>query len=158
MTEYLINNTVQLSCPEGFHEMDSDELRQVYLDDNSNRWGIWDKEKHIIISVFWHRSSGLLMKLAGDAENVAKSTEGKLRHSLKNNNYHCEGFFTLSLNGKNAAGFRYNYTVQDVKQTGDVILMLHGKECYTVYYYARKDGPESDHEIFEQVLDSIRFQ
>ena len=44
--------------------MDSQELKQVYMTDDSKRWGMWNREKHIMVTVLWKDYSLLLSKLA----------------------------------------------------------------------------------------------
>ena len=40
MVKTIINEEVLLSYPDGFEEMDSEQLKEAFLDDIPNRWGI----------------------------------------------------------------------------------------------------------------------
>ncbi len=157
MNNALLHNELSVSFPEGFHVMDRDEMKKLYLDDNPNRWGIWDTERHIIITVFWHQTNGILAALA-DEKSVAQSTESRLSRGLKKYHYKCLGFFSTPLCGQEVPGFRYEYTLGDVVQVGETILLKQGKTCYTIYYYERKNRSYSDHEVFEEVLRSIAIR
>ena len=74
MNQALIHSQLSLSYPDGFREMDQEEMKRLYQDDNPDRWGIWDQERHIILTVLWHDSNVFLSALAS-AKDVAKSTE-----------------------------------------------------------------------------------
>ena len=63
MTESIINGEMKVRVPDGFEIMDAETLKEAYMDDNPDRWGIRDRERHMIISVFYHRSSPALLTL-----------------------------------------------------------------------------------------------
>lgn len=157
MNQVLVNNELSLSYPDGFHIMDGAELAQAYQNSNPNRWGIWDKDRHLIVSVFWHRTNRLLVSLA-DAKSVAKSTERKLRKGLKSHGYSFHGFYERELCGQRTHGFHYQYQVGDVVQSGETIILKHGSLCYTIYCYTRKDTQLAGDPVFEEILRSCSFQ
>ena len=66
MSDATIYGGLSLTIPEGFHVMDVAELKRAYMDDNKDRWGIADKDRHIMVAVFWHESGGLVSALATD--------------------------------------------------------------------------------------------
>lgn len=152
----MINQELSLSYPEGFHVMDAEELRKVYLDDNPDRWGIWDLERHIILAVYWHRSNALLSALAG-AKDVARSTEKRLRKGLRANGYRFGGFFLEDLMGLEVPGFRYSYRVGDVAQAAETLVLKRKEICYTIYCYAREALAEASRPVFAEVLRSMRL-
>ena len=157
MNQAVIHGQLFLVYPDGFHVMDVEELNQAFLDDNPNRWGIWDRERHIIIAVFWHESSAILSALAG-AKDVAKSTEKRLRKGLKRYGYESRGSFTTTLCGQETCGFRYAYRVGDVFQSAETVILKHGTCCYTIYYYAREEKDLVSYPVYEQVLRSLRLE
>ncbi|MBQ3404308.1 MAG: hypothetical protein IJG63_02680 [Oscillospiraceae bacterium] len=161
MNKALINNELSLSYPDGFQLMDREELKNAYLDDNPDRWGIRDGERHGLISVWWHESGQMLSSFArhfGGVKSIAKSIEAKLRKGFRRNNYKFGGFFPTQLCGEEAHGLRYEYSVGDIAQYAETIVVQHKNRCYTVYYYARKDGDPSNHRLFEDILSSMSFE
>ncbi len=46
-----IDGIVEVEVPDGFNVMNAEELRQVYQSEDPNRWGMRDKERHIILTV-----------------------------------------------------------------------------------------------------------
>ena len=156
MNQALIHNELSLSYPDGFHEMDQAELKRLYQDDNPDRWGIWDQERHIIVSVFWHESNAFLASLAS-AKDVAKSKEKRLKKGMKSHGYQFGGFYRAELCGQEAWGFRYSYHVGDVVQTAESLVLKRKNTCYTIYYYAREELSQVSRPVFEHILRSIRL-
>ena len=156
MNQALIHNELSLSYPDGFHEMDREEMKNLYLDDNPDRWGIWDQERHIILTVFWHDSNPILASLAG-AKDVAKSTEKRLKRGLKNHGYRFGEFYQTQLCGLEAHGFRYSYRIGEVVQAAEALVLKRKTACYTIYYYAREEQNPGSRPVFEQVLRSMRL-
>ena len=59
MIKAIINNEVMLSYPDGFEEMDRAQLKDAFLDDNPNRWGIKDEKRHMMVTILWNRTNML---------------------------------------------------------------------------------------------------
>ena len=156
MNHALIHNELSLSYPDGFHEMDPEEMKRLYQDDNPDRWGIWDQERHIIVAVLWHDSNAFLAALAG-AKDVAKSTEKRLKKGLKNHGYQFGGFYQADLCGRDAWGLRYSYHIGDVVQASEALVLKRKSTCYTIYYYAREELDQISRPVFESILRSIRL-
>ena len=74
MTNDIINNELEISWPEGFHRMNEAELRKAFKDNNPNRWGIMDEERHMMITVLWNRTNMLSAMTVGP-KTVAYSVE-----------------------------------------------------------------------------------
>ena len=53
MKREIINNAFSIALPEEFLRMSPEELRQLYRDDNPDRWGAWDHDRHVIITIQW---------------------------------------------------------------------------------------------------------
>ena len=86
MVKTLINNELYLSYPDGFNELDAAELKATFLDDNPNRWGIKDENRHMLITVLWNKTNMLSAIMVGP-QAVAYSAERKLNASLNKSNY-----------------------------------------------------------------------
>ena len=87
MTNDIINNELEISWPEGFHRMNEAELRKAFKDNNPNRWGIMDEERHMMITVLWNRTNMLSAMTVGP-KTVAYSVEHKIKTSFDKSSYH----------------------------------------------------------------------
>ena len=75
MVKAIINDEVILSYPDGFEEMDREQLKAAFLDDNPNRWGIKDEKRHMMVTVLWNRTNMLSAMITGPG-TIADSAEG----------------------------------------------------------------------------------
>ena len=156
MGSTVLHDELSLSFPDSFEVMGDDELREGYLDDNPNRWGIWDRQRHVIIVVYWHDSNALLARMVS-TKGLAERAERLMAKSYAGHGFQLGGFFEMEVAGHEARGFSYRYDLRGVGQSAETVVLKHGKCCYTLYYYAREGGKPSDHEAFENVLESMRF-
>ena len=155
MNTALINNELELAYPDGFHQMDGDELKKAFGIDN-DLWGIWDTENHIIVSVMWHTSNKLLASIAstkGLLERVEKATAKAYAKA----SYKPIDTFETSACGEKALGFRFAFQMQDVAQTGQVMAFKHGAACYYIHCYERTELMDRSHPLFEQVFSTIKL-
>ena len=152
-----INGTVEIEVPDGFYIMSAEELRQVYQSEDPNRWGMRDKERHIIITVMWkayHVLSGLFLS---DLKAVCKKNEQLSSKGYAGHDYRCDGFFSLSVNGQPAEGYRFSYRVEDAEQSAETILIRQGKTIYSVTFAGRAEKKAADQEVFAGITAGIRF-
>ena len=156
MVDTVVQEGLRRSAPDGFEVLGEEELRELYRDDNRDRWGIWDKGRHLIFVIYWHDSNALLGRLAG-TRSLAKRAERLMSKAFGANAYRCEGFFSTQVGGVEAEGFSYAYQVQGVDQIAQTIVCRRGACCYTLYWYARKDGDPSDAQVLDDLLASISF-
>ena len=157
MNQALIHGQLSLSYPDGFREMGREEMKALYQDDNPDRWGLWDQDRHIIVAVLWHDSSPVLAALAG-AKDVAKTTEKRLKRGMKAHGYRFGGFFQTELCGLEAHGFRYSYQVGEVTQAAETLVLKRKNTCFTIYYYAREELDLVSRPVYEEMLRSLRLK
>ena len=117
MTNDIINNELEISWPEGFHRMSEGELRKAFKDNNPNRWGIMDEQRHMMITVLWNRTNMLSAMTVGP-KTVAYSVEHKIKTSFDKSSYHFKSYFPKKVSGRNAYGFRYEYMMDNVSSWG----------------------------------------
>ena len=84
MSKATVNGLMSIEIPEGFHTMSAEELRQAYRDDNPDRWGMWDQERHVMVTVMWKEYSRLLMMLA-DLKAICRKNEQSAAKGYGNN-------------------------------------------------------------------------
>ena len=56
MNTVKINNEINLTFPDGFNEMGEEELTRYFSSPN-NRWGAYNADEHIILSVGWKKAA-----------------------------------------------------------------------------------------------------
>ena len=156
MATTLIHDQLALTYPDSFAVMGADELREGYLDDNPNRWGIWDRNRHVIIVVYWHDSNAFLARLVS-TKDLAKRAQKLVAKAYAGHGYQLGQFFETQVGGQQAHGFGYRYDLQGTGQVAEAVVTKYGKCCYTLYYYAREEGSPTDREVFKDVLQSASF-
>jgi hypothetical protein len=157
MEEIILNGELALCRPDGFEAMTAEEIRQAYGMDEKDKWAMVDKDRHMVVSVFWHVSGGFLSKL-GDAGTVCKSTERTLSKEMRNNDYKLIGFQDRTICGMEAKGFRHDYSINGIAYVSDVNVVKKGTACYTVYAYTRKECETENRPVLDDILDGMRFK
>lgn len=156
MVKTLINNELYLSYPDGFHEMSAAELKETFLDENPNRWGIKDENRHMLITVLWNNTN-MLSALVVGPQAVAYSAERKLSASLNKSNYKSGAIEAIKINGRNCYKFAYKYVLENVEQIGEVLVMQNVNRYYTMYTYALKDKKQAARVIIDSITNSLKF-
>ena len=146
-----------MEYPDGFHVLSEEEEKHVFQDDNPNRAGIWDKDRHVIVAVLWHSSNKLLIALAGNAKGVAQNNESRISRVLKDDGYKKGEFLEMQIAGNKAYGFSYEYEVQGVIQCCRTISVIEGVTCYNIYFYGRRENEETGLKLFEEILRTVQF-
>ena len=145
-----INNEISLNYPDAFTEMNPEELTR-YFSAPDNRWGAYDADRHIILSVSWTKAKFL----QSDPEMRMIDVESRMRRNLLN--YQRIAEFRPKIGGKKAYGIRFEYRVKDKKlvQVGDLMMFKHKKSFYAVHYITRKYTAAADRADFEEILNSV---
>ena len=148
-----INNEINLTYPDGFKEMGEEELKKQF-GSAVNRWGAFDADKHIVLSVGWKKAG--FFSFLTDAEAYLIELEARLHRSLLN--FQRVGKFKTKVAGKKKAfGIRFEYRVNDSVSihAGDVFVFKNKNKYYAVYYITRKNHAVENLPAFEEVLKSI---
>ena len=150
MSNVKINNEINLTYPETFKEMSGEELTR-YFGNPDNRWGVYDADRHIILSVSWKKAG----VLSSDPETVIIGAEARLRRNLLN--YQRISEFKTKIASKKAYGVRFEYRVNDARivQVADLMTFKYKKNFYSIYYVTRKATAAQDRADFEEIIKSI---
>ena len=153
MPDVKINNELTLTYPEGFQEMNEETLTR-YFSSPKNRWGVYDPERHVIISVSWTKAG--FFSFLTDAENVLLSAQARMRSNLIN--YKRTSSSKMKIAGKKGFGFRFEYRVNDrnIYQSGDLRAFKYKGKFYALEYIGRRITDEEHHPIFEEVMESVK--
>ena len=152
MNTVKINNEIGLTYPESFGEM-NEEMLTKYFGSTNNRWGAYDADKHVILSVSWQKAG--FLSFITDAESVTDGAEARLRRSLLN--YQRVTSFKMKVAGKKAYGIRFEYRVNERKlvQVADLITFKHKKNFYSIYYVTRKINAGAERLVFQEIINSV---
>ena len=150
MNTVKINNEVNLTYPESFKEMGGEELTR-YFGKPDDRWGAYDADRHIILSVSWAKAGFM----SSDPEMVAAEAEARLRRNLLN--YQRISEFNIKIASKKAYGVRFEYRVNDSCRVhiSDMIVFKYKKNFYTIYYVTRKKNAGEYRLDLEEIIKSI---
>ncbi len=155
VNQAVINQEITLTWPEGFHVMDGEELRELYQNDDTKRWGIRDKTRHLIITILWEDYSSLLIKLS-DIKAVARKNEKMSARGYRDHGYRREGFFSMSVDGRQAEGYRFSYRIGEADQSGQTLLFKVKNRIYSISCIGRSEKAEEDRALFERILEEVR--
>ncbi|MBQ9006542.1 MAG: hypothetical protein IJ092_09235 [Atopobiaceae bacterium] len=154
MTTTTIDGKMSIQLPEGLEVMDKAEVQQAYAFDYDNVWGARDENRHVMLTCIWKESHELLVKLAG-AEALAKRAEKALSKTYKASGYHLDGYFDTELAGRPAKGFSYGFTVGDIAQQAEVVVVTDGACSYTFYYYTRPECAAANQPLHDELFGSL---
>ena len=151
-----INETLSIAVPEGFQHMSLNELNKLYQDENPDRWGIWDKDRHIIMTVLWKRYPALLSALA-DLRAAARRNQQRTEKGYAGHDYRLEGFFSLKPGNVQMEGYRVSYRLDSISQCAETVLMKHRQTIYSMTCVGREENADTDSNIFREVLEGLRM-
>jgi hypothetical protein len=152
MNTIQINNELNLTYPDGFETMGEEELIR-YFRTPADRWGAYNADDHIILSVSWKKAG--FKYLFTDAESYMIEVEAVLHRTLLN--YQRITDYNMKIGKKKSYAIRFEYRVKDAAlvQLCDLVVFKHKKHFYSVYYVTRKKGSSAKLPAFEEVLKSI---
>ena len=157
MRKAIVNDSLEVSQPDGFRVMSHEELCQAYGLDYDCMWGMRDEERHVILAVFWKVSSKLISML-GSAKLVAEQSEKNLRRRYRKSGYHSDGLFETEVAGLRGWGFRYGHSPMGAaEQSCETVVIKDGTCCYTIMYHTRTERAHTNRALYEEILASMRI-
>ena len=155
MNNVKINNELNLAYPESFNEMGEEELSR-YFGSPDNRWGAYDAERHIILSVAWAKRG--FFGMLTDTESFLYGLESRMRRNLVNYQQICR--IKTKLGKIQAHGVRFEYRVNDACRVhvADLVAFRYKKRYYAIYFVSRKTNAASSRLEFSEILKSVTFE
>ena len=152
MNSVKINNEIGLNYPDGFSEMSAEELTR-HFGSAEQRWGIFNPQKHSVISVGWAKA-GVKYSMT-DAESYLLDMTARMRRSLIN--YQQISEYQMIIAKKKAYGVRFEYRVNDSVRVhvSDLIVFKNKKNFYAIQFAARKPSADDDRADLLEVIKSI---
>lgn len=156
MKNVTINNVISLTYPDSYQEMGEEEL-QRYFSSSKNRWGVYDPERHVILTVCWSKAG--FFSFLTDAESLIIGAEARYKRNLIN--YRRREAFRTQIatdkKKKNAYGIRFEYRVNDsnLYHVSDLRTFRHQKYFYSFQYIGRRITDEQCHPDFDAMIASV---
>lgn len=149
-----INNEINLTYPDGFAQM-SEEALTRYFSTPNNRWGVYNDERHIILSVSWTKTG---IGRPSNPDDLLTQVQARMCRNLLC--YQKLGEFKIKIGGKKSSGIRFMYRVNDAKvvHIADLFVFKHKKHLYAVHYITRKATAAEDRLLLQEALNSITVQ
>lgn len=154
--DVLINDELALTYPEGFRLMERGELEHAFALEYPDMWGIRDEERHMLISLIWKETNGVLRKLVS-TKTLVKDYEKRIARTFRHGNYRREEFFETEVAGLAAQGARFSYHHLGVDQLGELVMFRREGCTYSLYYYTRPELARANRAAYESILASIAF-
>ena len=153
----LINNEISLTYPDSFQLMDGPALREAYLNDDPDRWGIIEEELHLMITVLWQRTNALAVRLS-DLPTVALRNEALTRAACADCEYEARGFVSRTLGGRPAEGYCYSYLLNGEERQAYSLLFKQKSRIYGVTCICRQEDSAAWRERFDAILDTLEIK
>ena len=157
MNRISINDGLSMSCPEGFSPMSAEELERVYTSRDPNRAGMWDRQRHVMVTALWQRYNPLLAWLA-DMKALAKRNEQLTRKGYQGHGYRLDGFFSRTVCGMAAEGYRFTCRLQDADQEIETVLVKKGSVVYSLNCIGRTENHDANQALFNAILDGMEVK
>ena len=151
-----LNNTLELSYPEGFHVLTPEERSELNFIKEGNGDLIRDEEKHVLISAAWTNINVMARRLL-NSKDVARSSEKVVAKAMSNDNYRLLGFRTLSIGGKDAQGYCYNYDKEDLTMYGESFCLKIKDALYYFHFYVRDNLKEENLPMWDEMLNGVKW-
>ncbi len=155
MTEYVLNDELKISFPEGFHEMDPEKRERLNFLEEGEGSCFTDPDRHILVSIGWKTINGFASMML-NAEDIAGNTEKAFARAMASS-----GYCFVEKREKKAGtlpGFRYEYTAQEIGMTGESYVLKHGKTVYYLHVYVRTQLLKESIEVTDAILDSVSIR
>ncbi len=155
MTEYVLNDELNVSFPEGFHEMDPEERKNLNFLEEGEGSCFKDPDRHILVSIGWKTINGFASMMLS-AKDIAGNMEKTFAQAMASTGYRFVDH--LEKKAGTLPGFRYAYTAQGIGMTGESFILKHGKTVYYLHVYVRTELLEESLAVTDAILDSVSIR
>ena len=152
----VLNQSLKLSLPEGFRQMDDAELKQLSHPAGAPQWAAKDPDRHMIISIAWKKNGFAALLL--NAQEVAKKMESKMSSLMASYGYARQRFLEADLGGEKASGFLYTYTAQGTPMAAETLSVKKGKTFYYIHCYMRDALLTESLNALDEILASAKWE
>ena len=152
-TTEIKNGNIVLGISEGFLELSFQDIEKMGRTPEKNSWSIRNEKEHLILEIAWKKAPFFsdFVKM----ETTAHFTEDRISKMIPT--YKKESDIKKEIDGEEACGFRYSYTVSDINMMADYLVLKHEKKYYSISWIARKDTFSESYDIFDSMMQSFEF-
>ena len=153
----LLNNTLRIPCPEGFHVMDEKERSELTFIADGPGVCLSDPDRHIIISAGCKQASSFTSFFFNE-KDAARSMEQQIAKPMAAYGYRNLGAAGRSAGGRIVHGFAYIYEAQGIAMYAESHVSKIAKTFYYIHYYTREALKEENMPVWENFLNEIRWE
>lgn len=152
MNTAAINQELTLSYPDSFALMSEEEL-QRYFSSAQNRWGAYDAERHMILSVSWTKAG--FLSFLSDAETMLIGVEARFKRNLIN--YRRLAASKTKIAGKKGYAIRFEYRANEanIYHISEIRAIKYKKKYYAIQYIGRRITDDACRPDYEEAVKSI---
>ena len=152
----VLGDKLTLSCPDGFHILDSAEKSSMQFFGGSTGECLSDPERHILISIGW-KAIGSFSSFLVNAKDAAKRMEASIRKPMQSFGYQLNEFAAKRVGGEQAEGFRYEYESRGVAMYGESYVIKYDRKLYYLNFYARRELLEESLDVWDMIVSSAKW-
>ena len=153
----MINGKMSISVPASFSPPDQATRENMHFYGSEPELCLQEKEHHMFF-VASHQQLPLISRIMLKDREIVGRMEQSCAQAMKNYDYRLIDFLTRQIGGKTAFCFRYAYSAEDVPMEGESCFIRDGKDMYNLYVYYREQLREESTDIWESILDSIKWE
>ncbi|MBO4217972.1 MAG: hypothetical protein J5887_00480 [Erysipelotrichaceae bacterium] len=157
MERVLLNNELELTCPEGFRVLSEEEMNKFSFPNEKPGCILENQDSHITVSLAWRPINGLLALLVNVRELAQKMAQ-YVSEADQPYDHRQSDCFTGSVAGEKSAGFDYHYKAQDIDMDGRAIVVRHRRTLYYMYFYSRSALREPSLKLIDEIISSMNFK
>ena len=151
-----VNQSLEVSCPEGFHVMDAEERSKISFYGGGECECLSDPDRHMVVCIGWKPLPALAALMLGAAD-AAKDMEKKVRKPMQPFGYTFLRNEKTSLDGEATHGFAYEYNAQGTAMVGESFACRKSKTMYYLHVYYRKELETESAPVWKEILASMKW-
>ena len=147
----LIDHRWQMKLPQDFSQVSEEELRENRANMTDEGMVFRSEERHIFLQIFWKK-----VPMFGNMIALEKVVDLTVKqHQKVVPTYRSHKELSRDIAGQKAAGFSYEYTVQDMDQVTMYYLIRYEKKYYAFSCIMRKENQDRDAAFFQDILGHV---
>lgn len=159
MPSVTLNEGMTLTYPEDFRKLDDSELNQMPMLNRapgSDTVCLKNSEKHMAVSLGCGKIPFIARILS--EKDIIKKAETDLSAALKSKDYKLGGFTDRDIGGMPARTFRYSYTAEGISMSAESSVIKDGGKMWWFHFYFRTELESESLPVWEQMLDTVRWE
>ena len=143
-----------IGCPEGFHVMDREELKEMEFIASGPGIVMRDPERRMIVSVGVQKLNGFSALMLNQKE-LAENMEKRIADSMQFNGYQFRTMLERKAGADKANGLSYEYTAKETEMYAESFAVKKGKNVTYYHMYSRNCEKDDNIAVWEEILGSV---